>query len=405
MATFLFLRLALMCVMRLKMIIVISLLVLSVTIFSRCFRQDALAADPRGSLYADASTCITCHKDIADSSMHAAHYRTSSLANTDSLKRLINPSMADFYFGDSSYIRLRRNESTFQQTHFTGNQQLNTQTFDIAFGSGEKAQTYAYWNGDKLYELPLTYFTGINGWANSPGFPSGHPRFDRIIESRCFQCHASYIEREITQTGSLNVEEKLNKNTVLFGIDCQRCHGPAKEHVDFHTDNPSEKKAMHITAISSLSRQRQLDLCGTCHSGNDQAPQRNLFGFKPGDTLSNYYYPEFGSTREPDVHGKQLQLLQSSQCFQQSTMTCSTCHNSHGSGNGQLQAFITKCMNCHQQSTHATTMLNNKTMTLNCIDCHMPKQPSKDIYFNNGAERKIIPYLLTTHKIGVYGQK
>src|SRR5688572_216475 len=389
--------------MRLKMIIVISLLILSVTFFSKCFRQDAIAGnDPRGSLYADANTCISCHKDISDSSMHDNHYRTSSLANKEALTRLISPSMTDFYFADSSYMRIEQKGDAIFQTNFSRDKQLNSQSFDIVFGSGEKAQTYAYWNGDKLYELPLTYFVGINGWANSPGFPASHARFDRIIESRCFQCHGSYVNREFTQSGSLRVEEKIDRNTIIYGIDCQRCHGPAKEHVEFHKDNPSAKKAMYITSISSLSRQRQLDLCGTCHSGNDQAPQRDLFGFKPGDTLSNYYYPEFGSSREMDVHGKQLQLLQASLCFQKSAMTCTSCHNAHGSGSGQLQAFISACMDCHQQSTHATTMLNDKAMTMNCIDCHMPQQASKDIYFNNGAERKIIPYFLTTHKIGVY---
>lgn len=385
------------------MIITISLLILSVTFFSKCFRQDAIAGtDPRGPLYADAGTCITCHKDIADAHIHDNHFRTSSLASKDSLTRLMVPSMADFYFGDSTYVRLEQKGEGVYQSNFSGDKQITSQPFDIAFGSGEKAQTYAYWKGGKLYELPLTYFAGIKGWANSPGFPASHARFDRIIESRCFQCHGSYVNREIIQSAALNVEEKLDRSTILFGIDCQRCHGPAKEHVDFHKDNPSVKKAMHITAISALPRQRQLELCGTCHSGNDQAPQRDLFGFRPGDTLADYYYPEFGTSREMDVHGKQLQLLQASLCFQQSTMTCTTCHNAHGSGNEQAQAFISACMDCHRQSTHAATMLNDKTMTMNCINCHMPQQSSKDIYFNNGAERKIIPYLLTTHKIGVY---
>ena len=153
-----------------------------------------------------------------------------------------------------------------------------------------------------------------------------------------------------------------------------------------------------MVSIKNLSRRRQLEVCAVCHSGNDLAAQRSLFAFVPGDTLSNYYYPDPGSnTEEPDVHGKQLQLLQASMCFRKSEMTCTTCHSAHASTAHRMADMVSKCMNCHQASAHAAA-----NISANCIDCHMPLQTSKIIHFNNGPESKDIPYLIRTHKIAIY---
>src|SRR6186713_3166959 len=40
--------------------------------------------------------------------------------------------------------------------------------------------------------------------------------------------------------------------------------------------------------------------------------------------------------------------------------------------------------------------------TKNCIDCHMPLQTSKTITVNTGAGLTDIPYLIRTHRIGIY---
>jgi hypothetical protein len=67
-------------------------------------------------------------------------------------------------------------------------------------------------------------------------------------------------------------------------------------------------------------------------------------------------------------------------------------------------------MDCHQGSSHATDVLKDNEQKqrdfnlvgASCIDCHMPLQTSKTIYSNNGGGAKDIPYLIRTHKIGIY---
>ena len=395
----------------LKIIFSISFLMVLIFFFSRCLPGSPSNNDPRGDQYAGSQACAACHQSISGSYAHGNHYKSSAAVSMNGLEKLIGPSRDRFYFTDSSFIGIENKENALFQSYFTGNQETASERFDIAFGSAEKAQTYGYWKEDKLYQLPLTFFTSLNVWANSPGFPARHARFERVIGSRCFECHASYINKEFVRTGSLTVSEKLDRRSIVYGIDCERCHGPAARHVKFQQDNPSVKTAQYIVSIGSLSRQRQLDLCAMCHSGNDQTPQRSLFSFVPGDTLSHFYFPAFELTGgEPDVHGKQLQLLESSECFRKTEMTCTSCHNSHGPEQNNMTAFISKCMNCHQHSVHATGMLKENEqikrdfnlVSRNCIDCHMPLQTSKTIYFNNGDQQKNIPYLIRTHKIAVY---
>ena len=398
-----------------RSIYLIGFLVALIALFSQCFHANTTSGDDsRGPRYAGAQACTSCHQPVFNSYIHNNHFKTSSPVDTGSLKTIAAVANDPFYFLDSTGITIdEKNNTLFQSLSIRAGQSLpdpHSEKFEIAFGSGEKAQTYGYWKEGNLYQLPLTWFTSLNTWANSPGFPASHARFDRLITSRCFECHASYIKRNFEQAGPLAVREVLDPNSIVYGIDCERCHGPALEHVRFHQDNPTVKTAKFITRISSLSRQRQLDLCAMCHSGNDQEAQRPLFDFVPGDTLAHFYYPSFGTSGgEPDVHGQQLQLLRLSKCFAGSDMTCSTCHSTHA-GQETSTAYITKCLNCHQGSSHATDVIKeneqrkrdfNLTSTT-CIDCHMPLLTSKTIILNNGAGSKTIPYLLRTHKIAVY---
>jgi hypothetical protein len=393
-----------------KTLILICLLAISVTFFSTCTNSSFVSNDPRGNAYAGTDGCVSCHQNIVTSYIHTNHYKTSSKINDTALRKIL-PIDNAFYFQDSGYVRIESNKDHFYQAYYVDGRKTVFNKFDIAFGSGEKAQTYASWQQNKFLQLPLTYFAGMKSWANSPGFSINHANFGRVIESRCFECHSSYIGKEIIQSGPVAVSEKLDKNTVVYGIDCERCHGPAAEHVQFQQENPSVKQAKFIASVKQLSRQQQLDMCAICHSGNDQATQRSLFAFVPGDTLSHFYYPDFESSgREPDVHGKQMQLLQMSLCFKKSNMTCNSCHNSHEVEDNSINNFISKCMNCHQSSLHATTMLKNtmqpnektNAVKANCISCHMPLQASKTINFNSNSGDKKMEYLLRTHKIDIY---
>lgn len=378
----------------------IGILVLFVTIticFVKCIQQSSVS-DPRGTQYAGAETCIQCHKNISDNYTHSNHFKTSATVIFDSLKKALLNTKTSVGFPNGHIVKLEESGNGIFQTETNGDSKLASEKMDMVFGSGEKAATFGYWKGEQLFQLPLTYLSGLHLWTNSPGFPINHPYFTRPIISRCFECHSSYVYHYNENTKPLEITEKFKANTIVYGIDCERCHGPAKQHVDFHKEHPTEKNANFIVSIKSLSRTQQSDLCGTCHSGNPVS-LKSIFAFTPGDSLSNYYMYYPGSFTNPDVHGMQMQLLQQSACYKKSTLTCLTCHNPHKSEEKAQATFLATCMSCHQHSAHSTQMVAEKK---NCITCHMPLRASKSLDFNNSTENKSIPYKLRTHRIAIY---
>ncbi|MGA7707494.1 MAG: multiheme c-type cytochrome, partial [Acidobacteriaceae bacterium] len=90
---------------------------------------------------------------------------------------------------------------------------------DVVIGSGEKGQTYLYWKGDRLFELPVPYWATL-GWVNSPGYRDGYSDFDRAIIPRCLECHATYFK---SQPPPFNRFDPVGYS---LGIQCEVCHGP-----------------------------------------------------------------------------------------------------------------------------------------------------------------------------------
>ncbi|WP_265854314.1 multiheme c-type cytochrome [Pedobacter sandarakinus] len=366
---------------------------------------DSLPKDIRGDDYTGAQTCAKCHQELSTSYAHSPHGLTSKPFESGTALAKLHPDANSFTFNDEQKVLIENRNGQAYQVAFHSGKEVRSEKFDIIFGSGEKAYTYGYWKGKKLYELPLSYFTTIQSWAISPGFPSNTFYYDRGITSRCLECHGSYVEKKLTQKSTFSIDEEMEKGAIIYGIDCERCHGPGKQHVVFHMENPEEKTAKFITLYKTLTRKQKMDACGVCHSGNTLMVQKSVFGFKPGDNLDDYYTQDFvgfgGGDR--DVHGNQTPMLMTSACYQKSeNMTCQSCHNSHQDVKGNMAIFSQKCINCHKNTKHSSATLAKGVLASNCIDCHMPKQPSKLISFQMAGKEHANPYLLRSHKIAVY---
>ena len=391
-----------------RLLYVLFAIVSCIIIFSQCISNGDSKADLRGPEYAGSESCASCHKGIYDSYLATAHYKTSSPGSSGSIKGSFAAADNNFNYTKGLQVKMEDRNGVLSQTAYYNGTPQETHPFDITIGSGRKAQTYLYWKVDKYYQLPVSYFVPAHSWANSPGFPADHPKFDRLVPSTCFGCHSSGVALKETQMQGLNITEAFEKNQVVYGIDCERCHGPAANHVNFHTEHPQEKKSMYITAIRSLNHLQQLDMCGICHSGL-RTPQKPASAFKPGDSLSDYFYPDFTKATkatEMDVHGTQYQLFTASQCFRKSQqMTCSSCHSVHTSEQNKLQVFAQRCMTCHQEASHTFCKLKGvpaADLITNCVDCHMPALPSSKIALLTNGQASPVPDSIRTHLITFY---
>jgi hypothetical protein len=378
-------------------------------IFSQCQYFTAAPPDQRGELYAGSSTCIKCHKDVYTDYLHTAHFNTTRLANEHSISGSFKPGSNVFAFNKDLKVVMEKRDSGWYQVAYLKGKVISAQRFDITFG-GVKAETYLYWKGNQLYQLPMSYFKALHNWTNSPGYNTSYVDFNRPIGTRCFECHSSYIKELPQQTHSLQRDINFDKTSLILGIDCERCHGPALNHVNYQTAYPEEKKAKYITTYASLSRVQKIDMCAVCHSGNSGTMLRSTFAFKPGDDLAKFKVVElFQTDNNPDkldVHGNQSQLLQSSKCFMMSKMDCITCHNVHTNDRQQIAMYSQKCMGCHTMANHNFCPEAPKlgaVIKTNCIDCHMPAKPSNVIAVGTSLSPGMaVPYLVRTHRIAIY---
>ena len=380
-----------------------SILVLCITVFNCCISNDSqkkvIISDLDGEQYAGSEACRTCHSAICDSFNTTVHNLTSGIASKDYIKGSFAKNENMFVYNDSMKVVMEERKAGLYQVAYVNDKEERAQRFDIVIGSGKKGQTYLYWRGNELYQLPVSYFGSVHRWANSPGYPSGTILFDRNIESRCMECHTT-IAKEITGTDYL-------RNKIIYGVSCEKCHGPAAKHIEFHLQNRQEKQGRFITNPATLNRQQSLDVCALCHSGVMQS-MKPAFSFLPGDTLSKYFIKN--STKidsfKLDVHANQYGLLTASKCFRISgTMTCSTCHNTHVKESGNLIAYAQKCMNCHAQTNHKQGILKEESqsfMMANCVNCHMPVGASKNLTLLVSRDKTPSPELVRSHLIAIY---
>ena len=358
----------------------------------------------KGEQFAGSASCINCHKDIYNSQVHTAHYLTSRLPEEKYIRGSFVAPDNRFAFNKSVVVAMEKRSDGFYQVEYFQDAEKKAKRFDLVIGSGTMGQSYLTWNGNKLYQLPITFFTAAHTWSNSPGFPD-KVVFNRGITSRCLECHTTFVgmasEPDI-------MPEEFDHDRLILGVDCEKCHGPAQQHVTFQTENPKETKGRFITNPSSLSRQQNLDLCASCHGGR-LSKLKPSFTFTVGDRLSDYFMVD-ATIRKPDqvdVHGNQYGLLRASKCFRMSlTLTCSSCHNTHVNEKSQTEIFSSRCITCHsnvhQGKQDAIRQSLGDAIASNCIDCHMPLKPSKAIAVQLQGQELPVAAMIRSHFISIY---
>jgi hypothetical protein len=393
-----------------KMLIITGICTTLLIISCLQFNSSSTNADPRGESFAGSKACVKCHSRLYDSYLHTAHYIASIPANDSTVHGRFDSGANMFDINKTQKMVMEKRDSGMYQTYYLNGKMKDTHRFDIVFG-GVKGETYLYWKGNELYQLPLSYFTQQHHWSTSPGYGFNFVDY-RAIGIRCMECHASYINTLPNEKQQLTGNDQFDKSTLVYGVDCERCHGPAAKHVEFQTNNPTVKTAQFITKYTSLTRGQKMDMCAVCHSGIHPVLLRSTFGFMPGDTFAKFKLPEFQQkvdTGQVDVHGKQLQLLQSSKCYVYSKMDCTTCHDTHQNSRGNDALFTQKCLDCHNTADHTYCKMTNKLSTealkTNCISCHMPALPTKVISVQVSDKSPSIKFFVHTHHIAIYPQE
>jgi hypothetical protein len=362
-------------------------------IFDEPQGESAVAISDRSSYVGD-EACRACHSEKAASYSTTAHLLTSQAPTKESIlgsfaegKNVLNTSNPHLYF------RMDSKPDGFYQTSvsvLSGVNSSRSERMDVVVGSGRRGQTYLYWKGDQLFQLPVSYWTDLAAWNNSPGYRDGEANFEKRVIPDCLGCHLSYA----AAVGSPISSNRYIPESLVLGISCERCHGPGRQHVEAMT----AKK--YIINPAKLTRDRQIDVCAQCHGGL-RTPRKDPFSYVPGELLDKYFRPDdSGPAPTTDVHGNQVALLQLSRCYQFSpNMSCSTCHDVHQTQRDPV-AISGRCLTCHRAEACGEFPKRREKILGNCASCHMPVQASNVIISSlKGIQAR---ELVRTHWIRVY---
>ncbi len=367
------------------------------------YNPKVLATHFDGEQFVGSAMCKECHSDIYDSHIQTAHFNTSAIASSENIKGSFKAGSNTLDWNDVELVMKSERNSFYQTTKIrSANEQIPPVKIDITIGSGVKGQSYLTWQNENLFQIQASYYPPSDRWIISPGFPTFD--FKRPIRDGCLKCHVTFAaNRDFSGQGN-----QYDKERMVYGIDCEKCHRPSARHVIYHRKNPKDTIAKYMLRLDTLSRQLRLDVCAQCHSGpRDNLLKGNSFTFLSGENLDEYSR-NFHTGRPEgklDVHGNQYGLLISSRCFKQSNgFDCQMCHDPHKNQRGDTRYFNAKCTGCHEgNSTFCTVNPSEmKAVSGNCIDCHMPITPSELMSVQLTGDSMETPVYIRTHLIGIY---
>ncbi|HEV2214629.1 MAG TPA: multiheme c-type cytochrome [Terracidiphilus sp.] len=356
-------------------------------------------APPPASAYTGDKACAECHQKESEFYEATRHARDSAEATPGNVAGNFTPGHNILHTANTNLIvkMIHRPDGYFEEAENLANPDAHlTERIDIVIGSGRHGQTYLFWSGDDLFQMPSSWWTWNREWVVSPGLPPGQIHFDREVVPRCLECHGSYFAWENPPANH------YDRPSLVLGIGCERCHGPGAEHV-------ARERSAHPPALGSseeaivnparLSRNRQMGLCSLCHAGA-VAPLRPPLTFIAGDRIEDFIATKQATQdTHVDVHGHQVLALEASKCFKSSKMTCSTCHDVHRTQE-HADSFAPRCLGCHKVQACGDYRRLGAKIRGQCIECHMPLQDSAVITSHEGSQA--LHALLRAHRIAVY---
>ena len=365
-----------------------------------------------GMAYVSMNECASCHADIVEKHLRTSHFNTSGLSDFSKQLDLFVEGVNEVQLADQSVGKFVYDKGVARQRWYErgATDPILDEPMEITIGSGHRGQSFLFWNEQSLYQHQGSLINARDQWINSPGYPS-RMIGKRPIFSRCLECHATYTKQE--HSALARPSNTYVNQEVLFGMQCQVCHGAAIEHVRHHRQHPEEIEAQYILKYSDLTQKQRIDACALCHSGTRAAkwdPEaRNFipaFSFQVGDDLDAFFEPDKideKALEAADIHANQVKLLMSSKCFQQSEgMDCATCHDPHSFERANYRKFSAKCISCHNSPKHSEATLTATDANFeDCASCHMPFNESKAMQLELDVN-ELTPVRIRNHLIAIY---
>ena len=228
-----------------------------------------------------------------------------------------------------------------------------TLTLPIRWALGASSafgQTYVLEKDGQFYESRVSYFSELDGLDLTLGAQNLEPsnlleaagrRMSHSEDVDCLGCHAT----NATHAGELTLD------TMMPGVQCERCHGPTEKHLAALAQGKPETAPM--THLAALSTEDVSNFCGQCHRTWEQVVMAGKFDIT-------------------DIRFQPYRLTES-KCYDTDDprISCLACHDPHREVDAKSVEYDSKCQACHAGGKAGARAC--RVSTRDCASCHMPK--------------------------------
>jgi DmsE family decaheme c-type cytochrome len=198
----------------------------------------------------------------------------------------------------------------------------------------------------------------------------------------CLTCHTTQ-----SLHGTPHGNEKIPGSPAAVQ-GCESCHGPGAKHVE-------DDAKGHIKKFSQMAPRDVSETCVTCHNRTEHAMwDSSAHNARNLSCMTCHSVHSFKSQRGQLVKGSQMelcatchkpqvqkQLRTSHMPVREGKMTCTTCHNPHGSTNvKQLRVgnYVNEaCVSCHAEK-RGPFLWEHAAGREACSTCHDPHGSNND---------------------------
>jgi DmsE family decaheme c-type cytochrome len=201
----------------------------------------------------------------------------------------------------------------------------------------------------------------------------------------CKGCHEEAFRRfETTRMGRLFLKQPRN---MMESLACETCHGPGQKHVEAGGGKGVGGMISFARNDKTPVEQRNA-MCTTCHSKGPHllwkgsAHDSRDVGCTGCHTVMHDVSPRHQLTRVTEIETcgtchlqkRAVQMRSSHMPLREGKMTCTSCHNPHGTATQALLKEVTlnnTCYTCHAEK-RGPFLWVHPPVNENCATCHDP---------------------------------